>query len=324
MALNLLVPRRPSRVAACLLCLCCTSMGWQHSSHRTIAGLQKASAFINFTPHRALAPSTLHMDAALQKVLSAGRRIRVVPELDVQLPDMQLMQLSAACRELGAAALLLKGGEQQVAPVVAEQRKARGGFPGPCPVIHDARAAAPASVDASAALGVQAVTVAARLSEAELQDVLGSCREADVSPVVIVENEEQLQQAVSLKVGIVLLMGEWALGVRDVPEGMLAISQVQAMQPGAQEITSARGLGEGQVSAVALCGGSQESDFDRYLKWVITQIRSKTSSEFRDFSLAQGTLGVAKQERDPTVWRRCVRDAQEIQANAKTKYADFA
>ena len=168
-----------------------------------------------------------------------------------------------------------------IAEIVAEQKTAKGDFPGPCPVLftgasEDALAAATAGASA-VVLSAKDIDVAAELTEGV--DVVWSAEStAEVEAIVAAGYGSSSSSSAFLVDG----RGETSI-VEALPDEAWCIASLTSMQPDSAEIEQGRALAASGVATSLLlraaCVGDEE-DLP-YAKYAIDGIMRKASTSFK-------------------------------------------
>lgn len=192
--------------------------------------------------------------------------------------NKDLQDLSAQLRKAKAAALWTAS-LPDLAVLSTEQKRGKGDFPGPCPVVYfpeDSTADAE-QIGAAAAAGASAVVL-----RSSLLDLGTAASDASVEVIWDVRSAEDIA-AVSnagLSAPILLLPGAAALEadlLSAVPKDAVGVASVQRDK---DEIVLGRDLAKAGVKALVVCEacvGSRDDDAS-YARFVIDGLTSKASS----------------------------------------------
>jgi len=186
-------------------------------------------------------------------------------ELELDVNSMQLRKLKTAAiwtSDLDALAGFAK-----------EQRKAKGNFPGPCPVIWSGDSA---EAEAAAASGASAVVL--RASDLTHADTIGKL---GLEVIWSVASEQEVESVVAAGLGSAFLVEGPEL-VAALPKDAVKVAAVPSMLEDNAEITMGRDLAAAGCKALLLreaCVGDAEDV--PYTGFAIEGLTSKASSEFK-------------------------------------------
>ena len=191
------------------------------------------------------------------------------------LSELALTTLSMQLRKNKAAAVWTADLDS-LAGFAAEQKTARGNFPGPLPVIYNGDTA---QLDAAATAGASAVVLnAGDLDKAEAVSKLG------MEIVWSVASEDDVGPIVDAGFGDAFLLAEAnAQELATVlPKDAVKIAAMDSMQPDNAEIEAGRAIAAAGVKSVLMekaCVGDSEDL--HYANFCIQGMTSKASSEFK-------------------------------------------
>eukprot|EP00285_Hemiselmis_virescens_P015199 CAMPEP_0173383208 /NCGR_PEP_ID=MMETSP1356-20130122/5751_1 /TAXON_ID=77927 ORGANISM="Hemiselmis virescens, Strain PCC157" /NCGR_SAMPLE_ID=MMETSP1356 /ASSEMBLY_ACC=CAM_ASM_000847 /LENGTH=301 /DNA_ID=CAMNT_0014337951 /DNA_START=129 /DNA_END=1034 /DNA_ORIENTATION=- len=200
------------------------------------------------------------------------------------LGDSDLITLSLTLRKNKASAIFCD--PAVVAAIAKEQAKAKGNFPGPCPVISLGGVTDEeelAKVQSTGANGV--VFSVAKLGHDTVASLAEAAAAKGMDAVWEVASEEEAKAAVEAGAKVILVSASTsvAAAIREVvPKEVVAVARVESMQQGANEVTDARSLKAAGFNSVMLseaCVGDKEDAV--YAKWAVEALTSKQSKEFK-------------------------------------------
>ena len=225
---------------------------------------------------------------------SGALAIAVEYEPTKELSVIDLEWLSLELRKSKACAIFTKS---SIPILAAEQRKAKGNFPGPVPIVSTAISASKSDVDSAKSSGASGIilrpwsdTVAVPPSISDLADYAASQM---IETLWEVGTAEQAKSAVAAGASILFLTPEAAeaaasdsaaaLAWREVAGGAAAVAPLRAMQAGNAEAAAAAALrAAGAAGAVVLSGACVGDGEDaEYARWAVEALSSKASREFR-------------------------------------------
>ena len=203
------------------------------------------------------------------------------------LTDGDLAVLSMQLRK-GKAAALFTSSLQDLAILSKEQKKAKGDFPGPCPVVfYPALSTTDAQgVEAAAAAGADAIVLRAELLTS-LADVASA---AGTDVIWDVRSTDEMQTVVDADKGSLFLMP----GADAAAVGLLAALPGDAVglvsiDRGNDEISGGRALAKDGVKSLLVrqaCTGDKDVDV-RYANYAIDGLTSKANPDFQITGLSK-------------------------------------
>ena len=213
---------------------------------------------------------------ALQKTTGALTvSVEFAKPTDKVLSDLELALLSMQLRKTNAASLWTADVEL-LSRVAAEQKTAKGNFPGPMPLIFNGDSA---HLEAAASAGAGAVVLGAGE-----QDKAASASRLGLDVIWAIDSADEAGPLVAAGIGkAFLLKSGGALDlVEALPKEALKIASIASMQSDNAEISTGRELGRAGCKAVlmekAVVGDSEDV---HYTSFCIDGITSKASSEFK-------------------------------------------
>lgn len=155
-----------------------------------------------------------------------------------QMKERDVEELSAVLRKSKAS--IIFSDAASLPSFTKEQSKAKGNFPGPCPVV--AWAASEEDMAASKEAGAAGVVVS--VSELGVEKAATLAESAPIDVIFQVKSVSEAEEAVKAGAKVVLVSGAEDLeAVRGaIPKDVAAIASVESMMPGNAEADTARAL----------------------------------------------------------------------------------
>ncbi|KAL1498495.1 hypothetical protein AB1Y20_013820 [Prymnesium parvum] len=229
-----------------------------------------ALAFTPLAPRassRLALPPRMHAPppSPLERALRPRRgSLAVSLEYSAPPPHADLEALGEALRAGGAAAVWTAD-LSAAAALAAEQRRARGDFPGPCAVVF---CGAPSDAAAAAAAGATAVV----LREGS------PCEPHGAAVVWEARDEAELARLVGAGAAGAFLLPAALLPA--LPAGALGVVPLEPMQPGDAEVARGRALAAEGASLLVRRACVGDAEDLPYVRFVLQALKSKKSSAF--------------------------------------------
>ena len=181
----------------------------------------------------------------------------------------EVRTLSAALRTMNTA-VLWTADLEAIGSLVAEQERARGDFPGPCPVCFSGDSA---QAEAAVLAGASAVVLDGS-HDLSAADGLG------VEVVWRVENEEEMLRVADAGVGTAFLVDGSCIGsvplLHTAPKGSVVVAAIDAMQDAHAEIDLGKALVAEGCKALLVRGACVGDEEDLiYSQFVINRLTTK-------------------------------------------------
>ena len=195
-----------------------------------------------------------------------------------------------------------------------EQETAKGNFPGPCPVIYDAKIESNDDIQSAVTAGATAITV-----DANTIETITSIWNEEVPLEIIwkIANDQDVEKVSEVTGGDLadaafLIQGDMASDDIEaissaLPKSSLLIASVDPMQSDGNEVSQGKQLKALGVASIlvneACVGDAEDMEYSRFL---VEGLTSKASSEFKFSGLTGSTNGHfgGVQSNGTVKWRR--------------------
>ena len=195
-----------------------------------------------------------------------------------------------------------------------EQETAKGNFPGPCPVIYDAKIESNDDIQSAVTAGATAITV-----DANTIETITSIWNEEVPLEIIwkIANAQDVEKVSEVTGGdladaAILIQGDLASGDIEaissaLPKSSLLIASIDPMQSDGNEVSQGKQLKTLGVASIlvneACVGDAEDMEYSRFL---VEGLTSKASSEFKFSGLTGSTNGHfgGVQSNGTVKWRR--------------------
>ena len=214
----------------------------------------------------------------------------------------KLETISLAFRRNNAAAIIVdtacpyEGGEDDLREIVAEQRAAKGKFPGPTGVVWRGNVKDLQSVARAAMAGASGVALPAEnMSKELLTQMIHACHALDMEAFVEVTDQEHIGTAVAAGARVICIrftskavasfLNYAQVQLRpDIPAECAAVATIMGRQQGSEAQEAQQVLQQGKFDGVLLSNfvsDALQPLVDRYIAYVFKEVLTKRSEVFK-------------------------------------------
>lgn len=189
-------------------------------------------------------------------------------------------ELSTLLRK-SKASIIFTNDASTLSHVAKEQARAKGNFPGPCPVVS--WAFSEEEVNAAQAAGASGVVLSVQQLGVAEAARLAAIAEAKMDVLYEVQSASEAEEAAKAGAKVVLARGSDLESIRNsLPKEVVAVASVEAMQAAGGEVgvsQSLKAAGYNSIMLANACVGDGEDQ--NYVKWAVDTVLSKQSKEFK-------------------------------------------